>query len=74
MATLEFVGMVIVAQGGTRFTVSLVADGETRGEYLGSMEFGALNADGQYEQDDDEIIEAARKQFGIDESIPAVVR
>ena len=63
--------LVIVAAGGTTFQVSLVVDGDTRGEYLGSMEFGSINADGQYEQDDDEVIEAVRKQFSIDESIPA---
>lgn len=66
--------LVIVALGGTSFQVSLVAESETRGDYLGSMEFGTLDADGQYEQDDDEIIDAARKQFGIDESVSAVVR
>lgn len=66
--------MVIVAMGGTGFHVSLIAEGEARGDFLGSMEFGTIRADGQYEQDDDEIIEAARKQFDIDESIPAVVR
>lgn len=60
--------LIIVAIGGIGFQVSL------RGDFLGSMEFGSIDADGQYEQDDDEIIEAAREQFQIDESIPAVVR
>lgn len=65
--------LVIVAMGGTGFNVSLVAEGETCGDFLGSMEFGSI-LDGQYEQDDDEVIDAARERFAIDESIPAVVR
>jgi len=62
----------ITAQGGTTFSVTLV-DGDER-EFLGRMEYGTLDADGQYEQDDDEIVEAAREQFDIDESVPAIVR
>ena len=61
----------IVAAGGTSFQVSLI-DGEDH-DYLGSMEFGSINDDGQYEQDDDEIIAEAREQFGLGESIPAIV-
>ena len=61
----------IVAAGGTTFQVSLI-DGDDS-DYLGSMKFGSINDDGQYEQDDDEIIDAARAEYGLDESIPAVV-
>lgn len=64
--------IIIIAAGGTTFQVS-VQDGEDR-EFLGSMEFGSISEDGQYEQDDDEIIDAVRENFGLDESMPAVVR
>jgi len=60
--------MTITAQGGTRFHVSV------NGEFLGSMEFGAVRPDGQYIGDDDEIVDAARAQFAIPESVAAVVR
>lgn len=65
----------IIAQGGTRFTVHLLGDNTNpRCGFLGSMEFGSVNADGQYEQDDDEVSDAARAEFSIDDSIPARVR
>lgn len=60
--------MTITAQGGTRFHVSV------NGEFLGSMEFGEVRPDGQYIGDDDEIVDAARAQFAIPESVAAVVR
>lgn len=37
------------------------------------MEFGSIDDDGQYEQDDDEIIAEAREQFGVDASVEARV-
>lgn len=74
MGGAESQELVIVPMGGVGFHVRLVGEHETRGNFLGSIEFGSLDADGQYEQDDDEIIDAAREQFKIDESIPAVVR
>lgn len=65
----------IVAQGGIRFGVSLIGDNTNpRMGFLGNMEFGTIDADGGYEQDDDEIIDAARAEFDIQESIPARVR
>ena len=63
----------ITAMGGILFHVSLIRPNERLPEFLGSMEFGSIDADGQYEQDDDEIIDAAREQLGIDESVPAIV-
>lgn len=60
--------IVIVAQGGTTFQV------HRAGEFLGSTEFGSIDDNGQYEQDDDEIIEHVRETFGLDESLPAIVR
>ncbi|TAN06126.1 MAG: hypothetical protein EPN38_09325 [Rhodanobacteraceae bacterium] len=61
----------IVAAGGITFRASLVEGDDS--DYLGSMEFGTLSADGQYEQDDDEIIAAARAEFDVPESVPGVV-
>lgn len=64
--------MVVTATGGIRFSVAMENKGGR--EFLGHMEFGSLDEDGMYQQDDDEIIVAAREQYGIDEYIPAVVR
>ena len=61
-------GLVITAQGGVTFGVRL------DGEYVGAMDYGHVDANHQYVGDDDEIIEAAREQFGISMDIPAVVR
>ena len=61
----------ITAQGGTTFSVSLINDDES--EFLGRMEYGSIDSGGQYEQDNDEIIEAAREQFALDSTIPAIV-
>jgi hypothetical protein len=66
--------LIITATGGIGFQVSLQQFGETRSDLLGSMQFGSLSAEGQYQQDDNEVIEAARDVFDIDESIPAIVR
>ena len=54
----------ILAAGGTTYQVSLVEGAER--EYLGSLEHEIA--------DDDEIIEAAREQFGLDETVPGSVR
>ena len=65
----------IIAQGGTRFTAHLLGDNRNpRCGFLGSMEFGTVNADGQFEQSDDEVSDAAREEFEIDERIPARAR
>lgn len=64
MSTKTITQIDILANGGTTYQVSLVDGSES--EYLGSIEHEAA--------DDDEIIEAAREQFGLDESVPASVR
>lgn len=66
--------LIITAQGGTRFTAHLLTAGDRLGDFLGSMEFGTIDSDGQYEQDVDEIIDAARNAFSIDATVPVVVR
>lgn len=35
-------------------------------DYVASFEFGALDEDGQYVQDDDEVIEHACDEYGYD--------
>lgn len=50
----------ITATGGTNFQI------HTDGEFIGSFEFGTIDSCGQYQQDDDEIIEYAAEQFGLD--------
>jgi hypothetical protein len=42
-------------------------------EYLGSFEFGSLDSEGQYEQDDDEVAEAAAEHFSLPEEMFEVV-
>lgn len=65
----------ITAAGGTSFQVRLDGDNTNpRMGYLGSFEFGSIDEDGQYEQTDAEIIEAARAEFDIPESVKAIVR
>lgn len=61
----------ITAAGGITFRATLI-DG-AKSDFLGSMEFGSIDDDGQYEQDDDEIIAEAREQFGVDASVEARV-
>ena len=63
--------LVITAQGGTQFSAR-IEEGESE-DYLGRFAFGTLDEDGQYEQDDDEIVQAARERFGLDSELPAVV-
>ena len=63
--------LIITASGGTRFSVALESS-EGR-DFLGHMEFGSIDDDGQYVQDDDEIIDAAREAYGIEEDIPGRV-
>jgi len=43
------------------------------GKYLGSIEFGSLDADGQYEQDDEEIIDEVCAAFNLPADITAMV-
>ena len=57
----------ITATGGTQFHVS------RDGTFLGQMQFGSLDSDGQYEQDDDEIVESAREQFGFAATAEVIV-
>ncbi len=55
--------LVITAQGGIRFHASL------DGAFLGAFEFGSIDSDGQYEQEDDEIVEAALETFQLEEEM-----
>ena len=49
----------IVAQGGTAFGVTLVDSSEDEDhKYLGAIEYGTLSDGGQYQQDDEEIVNA----------------
>ena len=71
----------IIAVGGIAFDVHLLTRYKPRepksqqvGKSLGRIEFGSLSADGQYEQDDDEVIEFVRNHCDIAERIPAGVR
>ncbi len=61
----------VMAVGGTTFQVFRGPQGAD--EFLGSMEFGSIDAGGRYEQSDDEITAAARTRYGIDASVPVVV-
>ena len=57
----------IMPAGGTGFDVHVVdADGK---EFLGHFEF---DEDGQYEQDDDDIIDAAQERFDLGD-LPVIV-
>lgn len=58
----------VVATGGTNFEVHVIRGGEQ--EFLGSMEFGSINSAGQYEQDDSDVIDAARAKFAEIEGYP----
>jgi len=58
----------IVATGGNTFQVSRDDD------FLGSFDFGEIDEDGQYDADEDEIIEAARQEFGFGEAENVTVR
>jgi hypothetical protein len=53
----------IIAVGGTSFDV------HWGDEFLGRVEFESIDADGQYEQDDDEIIDHVRKHYDFGGSI-----
>jgi len=71
----------IYAVGGTSFDVRLLADYDATkpvstqdGKYLGRTEFGSLDSEGQYEGDDDDIIEHVREQYSVAEGIKAGVR
>jgi hypothetical protein len=73
MRNTEF--LRITAVGGIRFGAHLVEDNRNpRSAFLGHFEFGSIDADGHYEQSDEEIIDAARAEFGIEESVLAIVR
>lgn len=58
----------VVATGGTNFDVHLVRGSEQ--EFLGNMQFGSINSDNQYEQDDSEVIDAVRAKFAEIEGYP----
>jgi hypothetical protein len=71
----------IYATGGTNFCVQIIEDYDPAqpkstqdGKFLGNIEFGDLDEEGQYLQDDDEVIEHAREQYDVAENIPAGVR
>lgn len=71
----------IYATGGTGFCVVLIENydpsqqaGSQEGVFLGNTEFGEIDEDGQYDGDDDEIIEHVRAEFDLDEEIPCKVR
>ena len=71
----------IIAIGGISFDVHLLSNyapsipkSQQIGKSLGRVEFGSLSPDGQYEQDDDEVIEFVCNHFDIDSGIPAGVR
>lgn len=67
--------LTIAARGGTCFGVAITGsdgDGLFR-NFLGHMEFGTLDGDGQYMESDEEIIAAAREAFGVSDDIPAKV-
>lgn len=67
--------LTITATGGTSFEVAITGsdgDGLFR-NFLGHMEFGTLDEDGQYCESDEEIIAVAREDFGVSADIPAKV-
>jgi hypothetical protein len=70
----------IIAVGGIAFDVHLLteyaahAPGQQVGKSLGRIEFGSLSPDGQFEQDDDEVIDFVREHFDISSACPAGVR
>lgn len=71
----------IYATGGTAFCVRLIENYDPKtsiavqdGKFLGNTEFGEIDSEGQYEGDDDEIIEHVREEFDLAEEIPAKVR
>lgn len=57
----------VVPQGGTRFAAY------QHGSHVGNFEFGTIDEDGQYVEDDDEIAEYCREYFGLAEDAPIVV-
>ncbi len=71
----------IVATGGTSFDCHLISDYDAsrpasmqRGKFLGGIDFGEIDAEGQYVGDDDDIIAASKHAFGLAEEILAKVR
>ena len=71
----------IMAVGGICFHATLVENydesqpvSRQEGRLLGQFEFGSLDSDGQYNEDDDEIIAAARDEYDVDETIEAGFR
>ena len=67
----------IVAQGGTAFGVTLIDPSEDEDhKYLGAIEYGTLSEGGQYQQDDEEIINAVITYFDLPANLDdtAVVR
>jgi hypothetical protein len=60
--------VTITPQGGTTFSV------RCGNEFLGRTEFGSIDEDGQYIEDDDEIIEHVRETFCLDDASPVIVQ
>lgn len=54
--------------GGIRFGVRYGSD------FLGHVEYGTLDEDEQYVEDDDEISDYVRAQYGLDEDVPITVQ
>ena len=59
----------IMPTGGIHFEI-IDADGET----VGQADFGSIDNDGQYEQDDDEVIAYLSEELGIPEDAIVEVR
>jgi hypothetical protein len=56
--------ITVVAQGGCTFQAFRGYRTDEQ-EFLGSTQFGALDTDGVYINEDDEIVEHVRETFGI---------
>lgn len=71
----------IVASGGTNFQVHLIDNYDPEespsmqeGDFLGTVEFGEIDSDGQFIGEDDDVITAVRSQFELADKIPSEVR
>lgn len=63
----ESLGMTIGKKIELRPQGGIVWAAYHAGEFTRTWEYGSIDEDGQYEQDDDEVCEAYAEEFGLDE-------
>ena len=71
---MPYTQIEIVAAGGTQFRVTLIGDDDTLDQFLGSVEAGEIESDGQWTGDDSDAEDAAREAFDLPTGLPVIVR